>query len=310
MEQVRWPTTCVVASFVAYISVRGVLTLPAPVASIAPTLLMIVLTISATWLAVRIVTFLVHHVVQSRATAGLDADSVDEHGTITRLTVLRYGLVLLIVAVGMSMLLMSMDMFRTLGIALLSSAGAAAVVIGIAGHAVLGNLIAGLQIALTRPFRIGDTVYIEDNWGRIEELRYTYVIVRTWDHRRVVFPIRYFNTHWFDNWSKTDPYLIRPIYLQVDYRADVQAIREKFNKLLRQDDDWAGERDVPEVLVTECGEQTMTLRLTCGGPSPNAAWHLSCRMRESIVAWLQDHEEGEWLPRQRIRLNQPSATER
>jgi hypothetical protein len=88
----------------------------------------------------------------------------------------------------------------------------------------------------------------------------------------------------------------------VDYRADVQAIREKFHELLQQDGDWAGNRDVAETLVVACDDQTMTVRLTCGGKNPGAAWRLSCRLREQIIAWLQQVEGGRYLPRRRVLL--------
>lgn len=302
VRAIRWPVALLVATLVAYSSVRGLLTLPAPVAKVASPILYVAFVVFATWLAIRVLTFFVHDVVQQAAVAGKDPQAVDENGTIAQLTVARYVLIVITVVIGLSVLMISMDMLRSLGIALLSSAGAVAVVFGIAGHAVLGNLISGLQIALTHPFRIGDTVYVEDNWGRIEELRYTYVVVRTWDERRVIFPIKYFINHWFDNWSKTDAFLIKPIYLQVDYRAEVQTIREKFLEFVKADGQWAKDRDEPEVLVTELGEETITIRLTCGGATPSDAWQLSCRMREKMIGWLQQYESGAFLPRHRLRL--------
>jgi small-conductance mechanosensitive channel len=169
----------------------------------------------------------------------------------------------------------------------------------------------GVQIALAKPFRTGDTVIIEGYWGRIEELRYTYVVVRTWDEKRIVLPVKYFMENWFENWSKTDPYLIRPIYLKLDYRADVQAVREKFMEFVREDDLWVGEeKDDPDVLVTDFGEETMTVRLTSGGEDSSSAWQLSCRVREKMIAWLQEYEDGRYLPRQRLVLHKQEDDER
>jgi small-conductance mechanosensitive channel len=303
MQEVRWPSAIFFAILAAYLSARTLITLPAPVAKVGHPLLFTALVLCTVWLVVRGLSFFIHHIVQQVAAADFDDTSVDERGTIAQLTIARYALVVLTIVVGLSILLLSMDMFRTLGIALLSSAGAAAVLIGIAGHAVLGNLIMGFQIAIARPFRIGDTVFIENNWGTIEELRYTYVVVRTWDFRRLIFPVRYFSTHWFANWSKTDPFLVKPIYLNVDYRADVQAIRDQFLRLVQNDDDWAGDRDDPEVLVTEFNEDTMTVRLTCGGSTPSDAWYLSCRIREQMIDWLQHYEDGRYLPRRRLEID-------
>jgi small-conductance mechanosensitive channel len=303
VENIRWPAAILTTALVGYSSVGSLLTLPGGVATVASPLVLAVMIFSATWLCVRVLGFFSESVTQNMLQ---DGPSIDESGTLVRLTVFRYVLVLLIVAIGLSVLLISIDMFRTVGIALLGSAGAAAVVLGIAGHAVLGNLIAGVQIALARPFRIGDTVIVEGYWGRIEEVRYTYVAVRTWDQKRVILPVRYFLNHYFENWSKTDPFLVKPIYLKVDYRADVQAIREKFMEIVRQDEDWAEDRDDPDVLVIECGDETITIRLTCGGSDSPSAWRLVCRVREKLVAWLQDYEDGRFLPRQRLVLHQGS----
>jgi small-conductance mechanosensitive channel len=299
VQAVKWPAAILIAGLASYSSIGSLLTLPGPVSTFGSPLVLTLIVISATWLAVRVLGFFSEQFA-GRVAGGEDLEDPD--GALVRLTVFRYVLIILVVAVGLSVLLLSIDMFRTLGIALLGSAGAAAVVLGIAGHAVLGNLIAGVQIALARPFRIGDTVIVEGFWGKIEELRYTYVAVRTWDEKRVIFPVKYFLDHWFENWSKTDPYLIKPIYLNVDYRADVQAIREAFLDIVKQEPDWAEDRDEPDVLVVECGEETITVRLTCGGADPSTAWSLVNRVREKLVAWLQQFEGGRYLPRQRVVL--------
>jgi len=141
---------------------------------------------------------------------------------------------------------------------------------------------------------------VEDEFGHIEDITYVDVVVRTWDHRRLVFPINYFIDNVFENWSKTDGYLVKAIYLEVDYRADVGRIRDKFEELVRADDDWAEDRDEPEVLMTRCGPENVTLRMTCGGSTPAAAWRLVNRVREAMVDWLCGVADGAWLPRQRI----------
>jgi small-conductance mechanosensitive channel len=303
VRTVRWPAGILVAGLVSYSTVGSLLTLPGPIATVGSPLVLTVIILSATWLAIRVLAFFSEYLT---ADWTHKEPTLDERGTLVRLTIFRYVLIILVVAIGLSVLLISIDLFRVLGIALLGSAGAAAVVLGLAGHAVLGNLIAGLQIALARPFRIGDTVIVEGYWGVIEELRYTYVAVRTWDKKRVIFPVRYFLNNWFENWSKTDPFLTKPIYLKVDYRADVQAIREKFFEIVHNEDDWAEEQDEPEVLVTECGEETMTVRLTCGAADPPTSWKLICRVREKTLAWLQEYNDGRFLPRQRVVLHQRS----
>ncbi len=308
IEAIRWPAGLLTASVLTYSSASSLLTLPGGVAALAEPFALFLITISATWLVIRIMGFLTEQLIRKNRS---DELTVDESGALVRLTVFRYVLILTVAAIGMSIFLISMDLFRTLGLALLGSAGAAAVVLGIAGHAVLGNLIVGVQIALAKPFRTGDTVIIEGYWGRIEELRYTYVVVRTWDEKRIVLPVKYFMENWFENWSKTDQYLIRPIYLKLDYRADVQAVREKFLSFVKKNEDWVGEeKDNPDVLVTDFGEETMTIRLTSGGEDASSAWQLSCRLREKMIAWLQQHEDGRYLPRRRLVLHQQEDDQR
>lgn len=193
IRAIRWPGAILTAGLVSYLAVGSLLTLPGGIAAIGSPVVLAVVVLSATWLAVRVLGIISQHVTQDVKSEDL---TIDKSGSLARLTIFRYVLILLIVAIGLSVLLISMDLFRTLGFALLSSAGAAAVILGIAGHAVLGNLIAGVQIALAQPFRIGDTVIVEGYWSRIEELRYAFVVVRTWDERRLVLPLRYFMDHW------------------------------------------------------------------------------------------------------------------
>jgi small-conductance mechanosensitive channel len=305
IQAIKWPTAIFTAALVSYIAVGQLLTLPGPLAAVGSPVLLAILVLSATWLPIRVLQFLGEHVIGEKALP--HADTIDESGALAKLTVFRYVLALVILALGVSVLLISLDLFRALGITLLSSAGAMAVILGIAGHEVLGNLIAGMQIAITRPFRIGDTVIVEEYWGHVEEIRYTFVTVRTWDDKRIVFPIKYFLGHWFENWSATDRYLVKAIYLHLDYRADVESIRDKFRELVEGDEDWAGNRNVPETLVIDTGPQTITLRLACGGADPASAWRLSCRVREKLIAWLQQEEGGRYLPRKRVELRNRKA---
>jgi len=299
-KSVQWPLAAVIATGLVYATIQLALSLPGQVASFLDPIVLVILVFVAAWAVMRVVRFLVENLAKGAVRRVHEEDEVDRQRMLTQVTVVRHVLTLLVVVVALGVVLAQLNIFRSLGIALISSAGAAAVVLGIAGHAVLGNLIAGLQIALTQPLRLNDSVYIEDNWGRIEDITYTYVVVRTWDFRRLVIPIKYFINNWFENWSLTDPFLTKPIYLHVDYRADVQAIREKFLELVKADDDWDREHDDPQVLVYETKDQTLLVRLTCGAADPSTAWDLHCRVREQLVAWLQGVEDGRWLPRQRV----------
>jgi small-conductance mechanosensitive channel len=228
-------------------------------------------------------------------------ESDEQRRMLTQVSVAKRVIRLIVIVVAIGVALLELSLFESVGIALLASAGAGGVILGLAGQTVLGNLLAGLQIAITRPFRISDSVFIEDNWGRIENVTYTYVIIRTWDHRRLIFPVRYFLEHYIENWSKTNRFLVKPIYLHVDYRLDVQTLREKFFELLRDDEDWTETED-SYLAVTDTTEETMVVRLTCGAADPSTAWYLAIRIREHIIAWLQEYHDGRYLPRQRVQL--------
>jgi small-conductance mechanosensitive channel len=303
LATLRWPLTAATATLLIWFTFEIVLAFPSAVAAALDPLVLTLAILSVVWLAMRLLSFAIDSVIRRAVRSDEGEVSEHEQRLLTQLTVARHVVLVLVALAGLALLLVQFEAFRTVGVALLSSAGAAAVILGIAGHAVIGNLIAGVQIALARPFRIDDTVYIEGNWGRIEEITYVNVIVRTWDERRLVLPVKYFVSNWFENWSRNDPYLIKPIYLNVDYRADVQAIREKFVELVEADEDWDRERGEAEVLVTELGDETIVVRLTAGGPDSSAAWSLSCRVREKLIAWLQQVEDGAYLPRQRVLLN-------
>lgn len=304
LDRFDWPIAAVVSTGILLLVVDGVLGLPSAIANFTDPIALIVFVGSMTWLVMRVLDFAIERVAKDTILKLHENESASQRRLITQISVARHVVLLLIALGGAGVLLMQLDLFRTLGTALLSSAGVAAVIFGIAGHAVLGNLIAGLQIALSQPFKVGDSIYVENNYGTIEEVMYTCVIVRTWDMRRLVFPIKYFVENWFENWSHTDSFLQKAIYLHVDFRADVEKIREKFLAIVKDDEDWDSESDEPEVLVTDTHNDTMVVRLTCGGADPNKAWSLECRVREAMVAWLQEVEGGAYLPLRRIAVHE------
>lgn len=301
-KALQWPLGATLAAMLTWLVLDYLLGLPSEVATIVEPLSLIIFVSMAVWLTMRIATLFVDRILKTKIRDHHEEESASRKRLLTQVAVARHVLLLVLVLIGFAVVLLQLDVFRTLGVTMLTSAGALAVILSIAGRAVLGNLIAGLQIALAQPFRIGDTVHVEGNWGYIEDITYVDVIVRTWDERRLVFPVGYFISNWFENWSKTDPYLVRPTYLQVDYRADVDAIRKRYLELVEQDEDWIGEPDEPEVLVTSFNEETVTVRLTAGGADPGRAWSLACRTREAMMKWLQEVEDGRYLPRRRLMM--------
>jgi hypothetical protein len=194
---------------------------------------------------------------------------------------------------------MSIPSIRQIGITLFASAGIAGIVAGLAARPALTNLIAGVQLALTQPIRIDDVVIVEGEWGWIEEIRVTFVVVRIWDLRRLVVPLSYFIERPFQNWTRTKADILGTVFLYVDYTVPVQRVREELHRLLQADDLWDGE--VWGLQVTNATDRTIELRALMGARNSEDAWNLRCHVREQLIDFLF-REYPESLPRLRAEL--------
>jgi small-conductance mechanosensitive channel len=192
--------------------------------------------------------------------------------------------------------LMTFEPVRQYGVSLFASAGVAGIIAGLAARPVLSNLIAGVQLAMTQPIRIDDAVIVENEWGTIEEITATYVVVRLWDLRRMIVPLTYFIEKPFQNWTRDSSALIGSIFIYVDYRAPVGVIRDKFSEIVKQSPNWNGQ--VVNLAVTDAKESTIELRCLASANSAGATFDLRCELREKLIAFLQS-EHPEALPRQR-----------
>jgi small-conductance mechanosensitive channel len=202
----------------------------------------------------------------------------------------------LVVLVTLGAALMTFDAVRQYGVSLFASAGVAGIVAGLAARPVLSNLIAGVQLAMTQPIRIDDAVIVENEWGTIEEITSTYVVVRLWDWRRMIVPLSYFIEKPFQNWTRENSALIGSAFLYVDYRAPVGVIRDKLSEIVRASKNWDG--GVVNLQVTDAKESTIELRCLMSARSAGQAFDLRCEVREQLVDFLQEHHP-EALPRQR-----------
>ncbi|MBO6514353.1 MAG: mechanosensitive ion channel family protein [Phycisphaerales bacterium] len=303
LKEFDWPVGLLICTLILWLVVEFGLSLPGVIAAIADPIALVLFIGSVTFFLMRLLNVLVDNIAREAISKFHEEGSDSERRVLTQLTIARYAILLVTALVGVGVVLMQLDIARTLGVTLISSAGVAAVIFGIAGHAVLGNMIAGLQIALTQPIKLGDTVIVEDNWGTIEEIGYTFVVVNTWDHRRLVLPIKHFTEETFENWSLNNTYLVRPIYLKLDCLAPVEQIREKFIELAQAHESFDQDGDDPQVLVTDSEGDDIILRCTAGGSSTHDAWVLSCDLREQMIAYVRDLDEGKYLVRTRIELD-------
>lgn len=197
-------------------------------------------------------------------------------------------------------ILMQFERFRALGGAMLASAGVLSIVLGLSAQKTFGAVIAGVQIALTHPINLDDVVIVEGEWGRIEEITFTYVVVKIWDLRRMVVPISYFVETPFQNWTKKSAEIIGTVTLHVDYTTPLQPLREELKSLCEASGAlWNGKTCVLQ--VTEAGGESMTVRALVSSPGASAAWDLRCMVREGLIDFLR-RNYPECLPRRRVVL--------
>lgn len=218
---------------------------------------------------------------------------------VTQVRVLRRVTTTLVVVVTVAAALMTFDSVKQYGVSLIASAGAAGIVVGLAIRPLLTNLFAGIQIAITQPIRIGDAVVVENEWGWIEEITGTYVVIKLWDWRRLVVPLSYFLERPFQNWTRQSSDLIGTVQFWVDYTVPVAPIRAKLEEIVRSSALWDGQ--VVNLQVTDSNERAVQLRALVSARTSPQAWDLRCEVREKLIQHLQK-EYPEALPKQRAEL--------
>jgi small-conductance mechanosensitive channel len=218
---------------------------------------------------------------------------------ITQVRVLRRVTETLVIIVTVAAALMTFDAVKQYGVSLIASAGAAGIIVGLAARPVLTNLLAGIQLAITQPIRIGDAVIVENEWGWVEEITGTYVVIKVWDWRRLVVPLSYFLEKPFQNWTLQGTDLIGSVFLWVDYTVPVAHVRSKLEEIVRTTKLWSGE--VVNLQVVESNEQAVQLRALVSARTSEQAWDLRCEVREKLIVFLQQTYPTA-LPKQRAEL--------
>lgn len=266
----------------------------------------ILFTMALIWLGARTLNYIAERTLMTRIDT-LD----DEHNDLQRqrrtlLSLGRRVLTALVIFVGFGIMLSQFANLASLGTTLLTSAGIAGVVIGIASRPVLTNLVAGMQVALSQPVRIGDAVIVDGSWSHVEDLGYTYATMRTWDERRILVPMHKLITEQIENWDHTDRRKAGSVYIYVDYHADIAALRETFCELVKTSELWTGIGE-PELIVYKFLEDRVLLRGKAVASNSADAWALECNLREQLVDYLQAHPD--FLPRERrviVEARQPA----
>jgi small-conductance mechanosensitive channel len=224
------------------------------------------------------------------------ADNLQARRVQTQTRVLARTLQGMVVLIGLALMLMTFPAARQIGASLLASAGVVGLVAGFAARPVLGNLIAGLQIGLSQPIRIDDVVVIENEWGVIEEITGTYVVVCIWDQRRLIVPLHCWIDKPFQNWTRSGSELIGTVFLWVDYRMPLAPLRTELQRICEASVHW--DKRIAMIQVTEAGPHAMQLRCLVTSATAPAGWDLRCEVREGLLDFMQ-REYTDYLPRQR-----------
>jgi small-conductance mechanosensitive channel len=231
------------------------------------------------------------------------ADNLAARRVLTQTRVLARIAMGIALFAGLAFILLTFPRARQFGTSLLASAGLSALVIGLAARSVFGNLLAGLQIALSQPIRIDDVLIVQGEWGRVEEITSTYVVLKIWDERRLVIPLQWFIDNPFQNWTRTTSQIIGSVLFWVDYTTDLAPLRAEATRLAQGSKDYDGR--VCLLQVVDTSERAMQLRLIVSSPSAGQSWDLRCLLREGLIALMQrDHPNA--LPRLRAEMCEPA----
>ncbi|MGN6365006.1 mechanosensitive ion channel family protein [Asticcacaulis taihuensis] len=252
------------------------------------------------WLAMRIIDIVT--VAVSRRYDITVADNLRARRIRTQIVVVKSIANFIVFLLALAAVFLMFDTLRGLGVSLLASAGVAGLAIGFAAQKTLGNLLAGIQIAFTQPIRLEDAVVVENEWGWVEEITLTYVIIRLWDLRRLVLPISYFIEKPFQNWTRTSASIIGTVELYADYTLPIDPLREKLVALLETTKLW--DKQVQVVQVTDCDKDVIKIRILVSAANSPTAWDLRCFVREQMIRFIQD-TYPQCLPKTRAALESP-----
>jgi len=230
-------------------------------------------------------------------------DNLDSRKVYTQINLLEKVVNFVIVLFGVGIILLSFESIRQIGVGLFASAGVAGIIIGLSAQKVVGALLAGIQIAVTQTFRIDDAVLVENEWGWIEEINLTYVVIRIWDKRRLVLPSTYFLEKPFQNWTRTSADIVGSVFIYTDYTVPFNELREELDRLLENTDLW--DKKAKVLQVSDAKETTVEIRILVSAKNSPTAWDLRVYIREKMIEFIQKNYPNS-LPKSRIEINHPT----
>lgn len=293
-EPVRWIMLAIAIRFVL-----PLIDMSGKTADVLGHIFSLVLIGLVSWLVIK-TTNLLKDCVVSRFSID-EKDNLKARKIHTQLKVLRRIVIVVVSILAFGTMLMTFPKVRQLGTTILASAGVIGIVVGMAAQRTIGTFIAGIQIAITQPIRVDDVVIVENEWGRIEEITLTYVVVRIWDLRRLIVPITYFIEKPFQNWTRTTADILGTVFIYMDYTVPIEAVRQQLQKILNATELW--DKKVCVLQVTNATDRTMELRALMSAVDASTAWSLRCHVREKLIEFIRDNYP-QALPKLRAELAQ------
>jgi small-conductance mechanosensitive channel len=293
--------------FAAGVAVQA-LSLSGSLQDSARKILLCLFVIQTGWIALVVANLAIDRYVQSLNLSA--SDNLMARKAATQMRIFRQATNVVLVALTTAFALMSFDGVRQFGVSLFASAGIAGIVVGLAARPMLENLIAGVQLALTQPLRLQDAVVINNEWGWVEEINSTYIVVRLWDWRRQVVPLSYLFQNPFTNWSRSSSSIIGTVFIYADYTLPMEPIRARATGIVKASPLWDGQ--VVNVQVSDAREHVMEVRVLASASDSSRAWDLRCEIREKLIAFIRENFP-ESLPRVRredFRLAEQPGPER
>ena len=212
-------------------------------------------------------------------------DNLNARKNLTQIKVFKNIANTIVVTLAFAAALLTFEQARGIGVSLLTSAGVLGIIVGLAAQKSIGMILAGIQIAITQPIRLDDVVVLEDEWGRIEEITLTYVVVKIWDERRLVLPVSYFLEKPFQNWTRTTSYIMGTVFVFVDYGFPIDELRKELPNMLNGNPNWDGQ--VANIQVTDTNQHYMELRILVSSSDSSKNWDLRVDVREKALHYIQ-----------------------
>ena len=284
------PTVCLML-------VLPILTFPDPFTTAIRHMLGIWIIILFAWFGLRLIS-VVRDIVLSKyqLTAKDNLKAREMH---TQMKVIERVLAVLIIIFALASILMTFERIRQIGVSILASAGIVGIIIGFAAQRSIATLFAGIQIAITQPIRIDDVVIVENEWGRIEEITLTYVVVAIWDQRRLIVPITNFIEKPFQNWTRKTSELLGTVFIYADYSLPINKLRAELERIAKDSPLWDGR--LAKIQITNATEKTVEYRALVSADNSSNAWELRCLVREKLIEFIRDNYP-ESLPKSRIEI--------